>query len=398
MKKKKKRRRLNYFRVGLALLLLFLIVFLIVFFIRRSRTTEDSVIKLEYGELSISGDFTALILRNEKVFYSLSSGDATYAVNEGDTLEKGDVVLKIALVDEVAETDSRTSDEVVLSISRRALEIELDELRKEVLKDINYRRYSSAIEKKREYKAKKELLEKIGDSSTANEVAQEVQIAKNEVSVHTSLRGRISFTVDGYETPASLSNIYTFDFSKMGSYLQKSSVLSTTIAKGDPIYKIIDDSGFYIAIRVPYSMNPDMYKGAEHFMVSIDGIQVEGKLYDSFEQGDASICIIRLNEAFPSFYTSREQFCNVTLGGYKGLIVPNEALTTQNGTRGVFKVTPEKRVEFIAVKVLKEGPKNAIIQNGRFYNISGDLTPTVEVGQVIVKNALGYKTGDFVKE
>ncbi len=398
MKKKKKGGGLNYFRIFLALFLLLVLILGIVFFIQRSRTADNAVLKLEYGELDISDEFTALMIRNEKVFSSNASGAIAYDVEEGSILEQGDAVLKITLDDEVVAEETNRNKDVALSISRRALEIELSELREEVLSDIRYEKYDQAIALKREYKSKKNLLEKIGDASSSDEVAEGIYSANNEISIYTPLRGRISFVVDGFETPASLSNIYTFDFNRMGSDLTKESIYNTIVAKGDKIYKIIDDSSYYIAIKIPYSMDPEMYIGAENYTVYIGGASVKGSLYDSFNQGDASICIIRLNDDFPSFYTTRWQECKVVVGGYKGLIVPNEAMVMRDGVRGVYRVTPEKRAEFIAVKVLKEGEKNAIIQDSRFYNSTGDLVPTVEVGQVVVKDASGYKDGDLVRE
>ncbi len=398
MRKKKKRGGLNYFRIFLALFLLIALIAGIVLLIKRSRIGESPVVKLDYGELDISGDFTALMIRNEKVFSSSASGSATYDAEEGSVLEEGDSVLKITLDDEVIAEETARNDEVALSISRRALEIELSELRDAVLSDIHYEKYDQAIALKREYKAKKRLLEKVGDSSSSDEVAQGIYSASNEISMYTSRRGRLSFVIDGFETAASLANIYTFDFSQMGSDWRKESINKPIIAKGDKIYKIIDDSNYYIAIKVPYSMDPAMYIGAENYTVYIAGVRVQGSLYDSFEQADATICIIRLTEDFPAFYTTRWQDCKVVLGGYKGLIVPNEAIVVRDGVRGVYRVTPEKRTEFIAVKVLKEGEKNAIIQDSRFYNSSGDLVPTVEVGQVVVKDGSGYQTGDLVRE
>ncbi|MDO4753694.1 MAG: hypothetical protein Q4A41_01700, partial [Bacillota bacterium] len=73
--KRRRRSRLNYKRIAMAVFLLIAIATLLIyFFFIRNSFQSDKTIELKYGELDLSSDFTALVVRNEKVIYALSSG------------------------------------------------------------------------------------------------------------------------------------------------------------------------------------------------------------------------------------------------------------------------------------------------------------------------------------
>lgn len=387
---------LNYKRVFLAIFFLVLLIGGGLFFFWTKRADTEKTVVLKYGELDISGDFEALAVRNEKVIYANSSGAATYKVNDGDLIEKGDVVLEIELDEGVGSEVERKDRAADLAITARMLKEELKELRQSILMDMEYGRYEEAANKKREFRSKRELLDKIGNAGSVEESARETYLSKNRVSVYSSVRGLLSFSVDGMETAASLSNIYSLDFSKLGFAPQRMNVAKAAVIRGEQLYKIMDESSVYIAIRIPLNSRPETYVGAEGYLVKISGKEIEGVLHDSFTQGDSTVCVIRLNESFPTFFTTRMLSCVVSLKGYKGLMIPATALVEKGGVSGVYRVSVEGFAEFVPVKVLKNEAGNAIIQNGRFYDPRGDLVQTVEIGQRVVRIAANFKEGEPV--
>ncbi len=394
--RRRRRRRLRYGRIAFALFLLLLIVCGIVYYFFGRRNLSDRTVVLRYGELDISGDFSALIIRNERVIYSVSSGTTAYKVNEGDLIEKGDVVLSITIDDSASHVDRR-SEAANIAITKRMIQGELDALRSGILIDIEHGRIAEASAKKKEYSAKKELLGKIGTEISAEESAKQTYTAKNEVSVYSSLRGKVSFSVDGLEAAASIGNIYTFDFSKLENIPSRVLLTKQKVASGEQLYKVIDDSNIFIAIKIPLDGKAETYLEADSYAVQIDGTEIAGTLHDSFVQGDSTICVIRLNDNFAGFFTKRLVPCTVSLKGYKGLIIPSTALTEVGGERGVYRKGLNGLAEFVPVKVLKNEAGSAIIQNGRFYNSKNELVSTVEIGQVVVRNASDYKAGDPVE-
>lgn len=378
------------------MLLLLLIVLGGLYFFWRNAAQSQKTIELMYGELDLSADFTALTVRNEKVVYALSSGRVRYLLNEGDFIEKGDVVLEIELDDEIAASD-KNDKKANLAVTRRALLSELSEIRKSILVDIQKNRMEEAAAKKNEFIAKSELLEKIGECDSSEESAKENVIGKNLVSVYSSLQGVLSFGVDGLETVANPNQIYSFDFSKMDAVPHRVNVARDSVAKGDDLYKVIDASNVLIAVKIPFTSRAETFVQAEHFVVSVGNQQIEGVLQESFVQGDSTVCIIRLNASFPAFFTSRTVQSTISPKGYKGLIVPSTALTEVDGVKGVYRVNVSGFAEFVPVKVLKNESGSAIIQNNRFYDSKGELIRTVVIGQRVVRNASDYKEGDPVE-
>lgn len=395
-RKRPRPRRLRYGRIALAVFLLILIVGGILFLIFRQRIAPDHTVVLRYGELEVSGSFSALVVRNERVVYTVSSGATAYKVNEGDLIEKGDVVLNITIDDTAAQVD-RLSEDANIVITKRMLQSELDALRDGILIDIEHDRLTEASSKKAEYVAKKELLGKIGAETNAEESAKQTYVAKNEVSVYSSLRGIVSFSIDGLESAASISNIYTFDFSRLENIPSRVLLTKQRVASGEQIYKVVDDSNIFLAIKIPPDGKAETYTGAESYSIETDGAAISGTLHDSFAQGDSTICVIRLSEPFEGFFTKRILPCTISPKGYKGLIIPSTALTEVDGVRGVYRKGLSGLAEFVPVKVLKNEAGSAIIQNSRFYDSKNELVSTVEIGQVVVKNATDYKAGDPVE-
>ncbi|MDO4753693.1 MAG: HlyD family efflux transporter periplasmic adaptor subunit, partial [Bacillota bacterium] len=275
-----------------------------------------------------------------------------YKLNEGDHIEKGDVILEIELDNEIesVDKDDRTAH---LAITRRALLLELSEIRTSILVDMERKKYEEAAAKKREFKSKHELLSKIVENRTSDESAREDYIGKNLVSVYSSLRGVLSFSVDGLEGVANPSNIYTFDFSRLDDVPHKTNVAKAVVAKGEQIYKVIDDSNVLIAVKIPMESRVETFTEADSFVVWIGNTELQGTLHESFTQGDSTICVIRLHASFPSFFTSRILPCTVSPKGYKGLLVPSSALVEIGGVRGVYRVGVTGLAEFVPVKVLK---------------------------------------------
>lgn len=394
---KRGRVKLNYGRIFIAVfLLLSIIAVLVFFFVVRGSGSEHSI-ELKYGELDISGEFTALAIRNERVINASSSGKTSYKMNDGDPVEKGDVVLEIEIDEGVGAAVLRENEVANLAITKRMIREELKELRQAILIDMQYDRMEQAAARKREYRAKNELLGRMGELSSAEEFAKETYISTNQVSVYSGLRGMLSFSVDGLETAAGLANIYSFDFSKLDSIPQRTNVAKDRVRRGEQIYKVIDDSSIFIAIQIPLEGKPDTYLAAESYIVSIGNTELTGTLHDSFTQGDSKICIIRLSDGFPTFFTTRTMPCSVSVKGYKGLLIPSTALTEKEGVRGVLRVGVDGLAEFVPVKVLKNEAGSAIIQNGRFYNSRGELVQTVEIGQRVVKLAANFKEGDPIE-
>lgn len=396
--RRKRRPRLRYGRVALALVLVVLLVVGVIWFVNKvkSHGAGENTLTLKYGELDVTGTFDALVIRNEKVVSALSSGRTNYLKNEGDLVDKGDVILEIE-VDGDDSVVNKDDEEEQLAITKKALENEIKELRQGILVDIEKMRIEDAARKKREYLAKKELLGKIGKTNVQELEATEVYTSGNVVSVYSSLRGMLSYTIDGLEAAASLGNIYTFDFSKMDVLQSRKSTVKTKVARGEQMYKIIDDSLVYIAIKIPPDQTAETYTEAESFVVNIAGKEIEGRLHESFLQGDSTICVILLKESFPSFNTSRILPCTVTVKGYKGLIVPSTAFVYKDGVIGVYRVGVTGLAEFVPVNILKNDAGSAIIQNDRFYNADNELVQTVQIGQIIVREADKYKEGMIVE-
>lgn len=387
--------RIRYGRVFIAVVILFGLIGGGVFWFLKGKESEKTM-KLEYGELTLSNSFTAISVRNEKIVYSASTGVTTYLSTEGKMVDTDEVILKIKR-SEVTEEDGKDAAEYVKSsITLQKLEEELKTLRDEVVSDVRRGDIQSSMRKKEEYLAKADVLKKAKTSKADEKLAKEQYLGNDEVSVFSQLRGVLSFQLDGYENAASLSNIFTFDFSQINNQEPIVSMVKGNVKRGDPIYKIVDDSNYYLAFTVPTEDNPTSYSDVAYFEVRIGTETMRANYYDAFPQSNYYVVILRLEEPFATFYSTRVHLAEITLKGYKGLLIPKTALVIENGQTGVYRIGAERMVEFVPVKVLKTDADSAIIQHGAFYDASSELVPSVSIGQEIVKRSDEFKPGDKV--
>lgn len=387
--------RISYFRVFLAVLILAGLIAGGVFWFLKGKEGEKTL-KLEYGELTLSNTYTAISVRNEKIVYSASTGSTTYLSTDGKVVDTDEVILKIKREEGVAEEQRGDVNFEKSSITLQKLEEELKALRSDVIHDVRRGDVQEAMRKKQEYLAKAEVLGKAKTSKADEKLAKEQYLGNDEVSVFSQLRGVLSFQLDGYENAASLANIFTFDFSQINNFEPLISMVKGNVKRGDPIYKIVDDSNYYLAFTVPTEHNPTGYPEVAYFEVRVGNQTVKANYYDSFPQSNYYVVILRLEEPFASFYSTRVHLAEIVLKGYKGLLVPKTALVIENGQTGVYRVGAERMVEFVPVKVLKTDTDSAIIQHGTFYNADLELVTSVSIGQEIVKRSDEYKPGEKV--
>lgn len=387
--------RISYFRVFLAVLILVGLIAGGVFWFLKGKD-GDKTLKLEYGELTLSKAYTAICVRNEKIVYSASTGATTYLTTEGKTVDTDEVVLKIRRSEGGSEEEGEALSFEKSSITLQRLEEELKLLREDVLQDVRRGEIQEAIRKKNEYLAKADVLTKAKTSKEDEKLAKEQYLGNDEVSVFSQLRGVLSFQLDGYEHAASLANIFTFDFSQINNQEPLVSMVKGNVKRGDPIYKIADDSNYYLAFTVPTEDNPTGFQEVAYFEVRVGNQTIKANYHDSFPQADYYVVILRLEEPFATFYNTRVHLAEITLKGYKGLLVPKTALVVENGQTGVYRVGAERMVEFVPVKVLKTDADSAIIQHGTFYNAQQELVPSVSIGQEIVRRSDEFKPGEKV--
>jgi hypothetical protein len=221
--------------------ILFYVVVCIVLYFQSGRIVRYEV---REGSLTSTNIYDAIILRDEIVFTSPSSGHINYYASEGSRVAKNDLVY---LIDETGKLSEQM--ETSLAENNTLSKRQLDTLKSDLS---GFAQRFSPDDFDRVYDFKNTLSNAIKKLANAN-MLQAVQdmnasFSKDLKYIYSAKSGIVTYWIDGYEQlkPQDL-NADLFDQKKY----QKNQILSNSlIAKGDPAYKVTSDEHWSIVIPV----------------------------------------------------------------------------------------------------------------------------------------------------
>jgi|GEM_PF-1058277 len=409
-KKRSKKRRPKYGRIVFSLLLLGIFIYFIVrigidLFVKQ----HDTVI-VDYGTLDIKDDYHALILRNEIVINTQLKGSVSYYASEGDLVTKGEPLAEIFnngfskatenVIEDTAQIENIEYDYTVI-------EYDIMTLKDKILFALKQQDYLALPELKRNLILKLEMREKLEGENKflANRISSysEQTIGKGYLSLgekrtlFSPADGILTYQLDGYEDYLTIDNIYNLNYDEIDQIVpNKVSVQKTTIQTDSPLFKLVDQSTYYLLLRVDMK-DVETYQQIQTVSVNTADLQMNGDVYDVFSSGDGAMVVIRLNENGNKVYNKRWLDCTVVNENFKGLKMPVDAIVNVDETVGVYRVLEDRRLKFIPIKVLGYDDVYAIIQADQFYDEEKGVLRTLSVNQEVVRDALRYKEGDLIE-
>ena len=167
---------------------------------------------VEYGELQISDETDGYIVRNEKIYFAGTGGEENRYISAGKLIRKGTKVMTLT-----GSNDDREQ-----------------------------RRY-------------RRIRENVGNAGITTS------------SFAAQAEGVVSYYADGYEaefTPSDIDKKKYDDFRELGK-AESIDLARSEVAKGDPVFKIVDRSGWYLVCYVPLE-NRSRYKTGERYTLVLN--------------------------------------------------------------------------------------------------------------------------------
>lgn len=203
--------------------------------------------------------------------------------------------------------------------------------------------------------------------------------------------GVISFYYDGYEgflTPDTLENLLSI--APRDSEIVVSQISKETVAKGDPIYKVITSDTWYIVGLVPND-NLEKYSEGASVTVEFETGSVPATIKQIVQKEEQSLVIASTSKYFADYDQLRQCTVNFVLRDDKGLMVPNSAISMYNGETGVYVKRIDGEYEFTPIKVINADDNNSVVYADTYTVLRSDgLTDTVKTISIydeILKNA-----------
>jgi hypothetical protein len=298
---------------------------------------------LEYGNLSISDEVTAYIVRDETVYMSARAGAIRYYVGEGVKVRKDVKLLDIVggTAPVISEGDGDVAD------SAEAGEEEMAALRSRI--------GASGV---------------VLDQNTAPKT------------------GVVSYYIDGYESMFSFENL---EFLTRDAAAEAAGrVVNVTrhdgyVARGEPIYKLTDNTQWRMVFWFDKNSGAIVnYMSGAAVTVQMHGGGVSGKIEDVVDRGDAWMIVLGFDRHFENLEQIRSANAVITVADYRGLLVDNESIIAIDGVVGVYAKQKSGDFNFVPVNVVRSDGARSIISMSSFTAPDGKEVKTVNIYEEIL--------------
>lgn len=327
MRKQKKKPVIILFAAAL------IILYIIIYIIPTVTGALISSYTIEYGQLKVADEVTGYIVRDEQVYTAARGGTANRYIKNGTLIRVGTTVMEVS-GDSGEETDSR---------------------------------YAS-------------MLTRLGDAAISTD------------SFKTEDGGIISYYADGFEsrlTPKTMKNGSFSYYSKLDQ-TEVFDLKTDSVAAGDPVFKVVDRTLWYIVCFVDLS-HMDRYEKGRSVTVEFEDDFVEAEVYSvqadkDKESGKARV--ILLTDSYYEKYTQLRA-CPVTLVTYedRGLLVENGSISKKNGQQGVYVKNKSKDFVFVPIKVYATDGEYSLVADTFFDDAeTGKRYTTVEIYDEVLKD------------
>lgn len=296
----------------------------------------------EYGDISIHDDTTGYFVRTEDVYSADSGGNLAKLATEGDLLRPYTTVV------EISGGSSHDSES-----------------------DGNDRM-----------------------SQIANELGSSM---KSGTGYKIEPGGIVSFFVDGYEnklTPNRLSEVKKEEVDE----IEQSQVVEvgSLTSKGNPVFKIVGNNGWYIIAYVP-SESRENYEEGDLVNVTFfekDGdsneenldLSTKDPLFNKVDmrvrevstEGDYTKLVLESSRYFGGIGQYRVAYCRIVSEEISGLLIDPESLVEKDGKTGVYVKQKTGRCDFIPVEVYGKTDEVVVIADTYFYDEEGEYNRSVD--------------------
>ena len=201
--------------------------------------------------------------------------------------------------------------------------------------------------------------------------------------------GIVSYFYDGLESVLTPDTMATADSSFLQKVKQKPQegepdyslrkCVSGTAAAGDPIFKIVDNSQWYIICWLEKDKAED-YQENNTVLVDFgdeDESPIKMKISSTAVQGDKLQVILSCNRYYTNFQKLRTKSCKLIRSDKSGILLETDSITEVNGQKGVFVANKYGGYNFTPVKILSQDGEITVAEKNLYQDAEGNMVETV---------------------
>ena len=289
---------------------------------------------IEYGKLTTVEETEVYVLRDETVYASTKTGKAKYRVEEGRQIKKGSKTLDLSEVTQDSRSNASTDTSG---------------------------KYGNII-----------------DNLNGEYVKTNGKYAKR--------KGVFSTHIDGYENTFTVENFSKLKKSSAEKYSDSvEDVKRDEIFKGEPLFKITDNSKWYMMCFIDSEKTSRFVEG-NRVTVKFDDGEVRATVEEIIPEGDNWRVLLSTNRMYKNFNQIRSANVEIITLDIEGILIPNNCITTKDDKVGVEVIQKTGEEKFVPIRVLGNDGKMSVVSEGYFYDAKGKLCESVKIYDEIIKN------------
>src|SRR6056297_359982 len=395
------------------ILVFLLLVSFLLYYVDNIRFEIESY-SAEKGSLEDKYTGTAIIIKDEDVYYSNYKGAAKNYFEEGERIKRGALISTI-YPDFQSAGISREIDKINTAIDVRENSKDSD-VNQELINQIEAEIQSLILEKK--YKEAFEILEKYkGNKGNTNEYTDmtleelyekredlSAYISNKKINIYSKTSGLVSYKIDNAEKIFNIEKIDSFTF---GDYnivnLEENITKKEKLGIDDPVLKVVDNFEWYIMI------NLENIKLENNKLINIRVVEnneiIKGKIIKKQINNTDTFLIIEGDKYFYDFFNERYLDVEIILDKYNGIKIKNNSIIEKEGIQGVYVIGASKIVKFYPIKIIGQNEEISIIDEGLKYTLNsrGQVSLndenyyTVKLYDKVISDPKEVKEGQILK-
>lgn len=192
-------------------------------------------------------------------------------------------------------------------------------------------------------------------------------------------KGVFSMNVDGSEAYFSPSNIDAMRENNVNSQIRNNVPLKRKKAlAGEPIYKISNNSRWYLIFWTDREKK-ERYEPGQVVDVMIQDWKVKCRIESVTEEDSRYKVVLSTNRYYKDFTKQRQMNIEVISMQASGLLVKNEDIIRRNRQEGVFVVDQAGNRHFTPIKRITTDGKMTVVSEDYFFDQDGNSVKTVQV-------------------
>ena len=229
------------------------------------------------------------------------------------------------------------------------------------------------------------------------------EISSNYIRYYMTHAGILSYVLDGQEEiyfPQDFEN-YTYDKLNVVNNDNKNKEGKRTVDVSEPIYKIIDNFEWYIAIKIEDLKEIKEFETNKFISIEMMGEELRGRIVAINTSGNKAVMVVKFNTILHDYYNLRFPKLEVIKYKIDGLKIPHKAIVDKDGLKGVYIKDASGIVRFRPINILGEDDKYTYVDRGdnsSYIEIVGEEKPskTITLFDEIFLNPSNIKEGQIL--